>query len=108
MAAESEPSDPRRKPFSDILDLVEGRKTGVSHLVDETGIDESTIIKVLQMLSNLVLPNSAFHRMQRRGAKTEQTCIGEIAFRDICTELILQHVGLSEVQDSRHGQMDEE
>ena len=107
MVAESETSDPQRKPFSDILDLAEGRKTGVSHLVDKTGIDESTIITVLQMLSNLVLPDSAFHRLKRRGATTEQTCIGEIAFRDICTELILQHAGLSTVKDGRPDQKDE-
>ena len=107
MATKSETSDPRRKPFSDILELVEGRKTGVSHLVDKTGIDESTIITVLQMLSNLVLPNSVFNRLKNRGATTEQTCIAEIAFRDICTELILQHAGVSTVKDGRSDQKDQ-
>ena len=106
MASESEASDPRRTVYEQVFDLVEGRKTGVSCLVDETGIDESTIIKVLQMLSNLVLPNSAFHRLQRRGATTEQTCIGEIAFRDICTELILQHAGVSNLKVRRSDQKD--
>lgn len=84
-----------------IDDLATGRKTAIAHIVEQSGVDESTVIEVLQALQNMTFPDVAFERLRRRGASPEQIFIAEIGVKDFAMAMILQHCGLPLIDDDQ-------
>lgn len=84
----------QRDRAREIFDVIHVRKSGISYIVERSGVDEDTVITVLQALNALPLPDVAFERLRKHGATPAHIAGADIGFRHITLALIMQHCGL--------------
>jgi len=79
---------------SPILDVITGNKSGIAHLVEESGVDERSVIDVLTALQCMPMPNVVAGWLRQVGFAQDDVPKIDIGIKRVAMALVGQHVGL--------------
>ncbi|MGI9489963.1 MAG: hypothetical protein ACR2RF_29560 [Geminicoccaceae bacterium] len=76
------------------FEVFSGAKSGVSYLVETSGVDEQSVTKVLVSLKDMPLPNAARDWMTLVGFDRDDFSQVDIGFKRVTEGIVMQHCGM--------------
>ena len=76
------------------LDVIYGKRTGIDFIVEDSGVDERTVIDVLWALQSMPMPEVVVRRLAVHGFAQEDIPKVIIGVKRVAMALVSQHSGL--------------
>ena len=76
------------------LDVISGQKSGIDFLVENSGVDEPSVIDVLMALQSMPMPDVVTDRLIAVGFAQDDIHKVDIGVKRVAMALVGQHVGL--------------
>ncbi len=80
--------------LKEIDPVYDGRQSVVAHIAEHTDMDESDVMRVLQMMSSVTFPDAIVDYLRVKGASQEQVGVILIGIQRMSQAMVLQHCGL--------------
>ncbi|MGI9421395.1 MAG: hypothetical protein ACR2RA_26500 [Geminicoccaceae bacterium] len=75
------------------FDVISGKKSGIDFLVEDSGVDEKSVIDVLIALQSMPMPKVVIRRLAAVGFAQDDIPKVDIGVKRVAMALVGQHVG---------------
>lgn len=76
------------------FEIICGDKSGITYLVEQSGVDERGVIEVLMALQSMPMPDAVADRLQQVGLERRDLGKIDIGVKRVAEALVSQHIGL--------------
>lgn len=83
------------------FEVVSGEKSGITFLVENSGVDERSVIEVLCALQSMPMPDVVADYLQQVGFDRSDLGKIDIGVKRVAQALVQQHIGLLSRNDQR-------